>query len=59
MPKPLAEKVYEDVRDYLDNKVAALSPEQYLDFLDLLIGDLESRKETTENEIEEAEESDE
>lgn len=50
-----AQDAYEKVRDFMDETVRSLTPEQYLDFLMILIGDLEGRVETTENEIADAE----
>ena len=53
--KSKAMAVYEKVRDYLDKQVAEFSPQEYLDFLDMILSDLESREETTRSEIEDSE----
>ena len=50
-----ANDVYKDVRDYLNRQVRELSQEQYLEFLDLLLSDLELREETVREEIERSE----
>jgi len=47
----MVEKVYEEVRDFIDARVAKLSPEQYVEFLGRLISDLESREVTAEDEV--------
>ncbi len=53
--KSKAKEVYEKVRDHLGNQVGELSPQEHLDFLDMLLSDLESRQETTRFEIEDSE----
>ena len=53
--KSKAKEVYKKVRDHLDNQVGELSPQEYLDFLDIFLSDLESRQETTRSEIEDSE----
>ena len=49
-----ARDIYIKVRDYMDDQVSGLSPEEYLEFLDILAGDIESREEATKQELEDA-----
>ena len=45
-------EIYEKVMSYLDGEVKILSQREYLDFLEMLINELELRKELTQNELE-------